>query len=67
MFYSVVFEQMFDALSSMANTAGYRAVIEAANYLPRFFSGQITGSVYLFCFEFYKMMTDLKLRFGATN
>lgn len=31
--------QVFDALSSMANVAGYRAVIEAANYFPRFFSG----------------------------
>lgn len=31
--------QVFDALSSMANIAGYRAVIEAANYFPRFFTG----------------------------
>lgn len=38
-----VFAQVFDALSSMANIAGYRAVIEAANHFPRFFSGQITG------------------------
>lgn len=36
--------QVFDALSSMANIAGYRAVIEAANYFPRFFSGQITAA-----------------------
>lgn len=38
--------QVFDALSSMANIAGYRAVIEAANHFPRFFSGQITGLQY---------------------
>lgn len=31
--------QVWDALSSMANIAGYRSVIEAANYFPRFFSG----------------------------
>ncbi|XP_055377553.1 NAD(P) transhydrogenase, mitochondrial-like [Condylostylus longicornis] len=36
--------QVFDALSSMANIAGYRAVIEAANHFPRFFSGQITAA-----------------------
>jgi NAD(P) transhydrogenase len=35
--------QVFDALSSMANIAGYRAVIEAANHFPRFFTGQITA------------------------
>lgn len=32
--------QAFDALSSMANVAGYRAVIEAAAHFPRFFSGK---------------------------
>lgn len=31
--------QVFDVLSSMANISGYRAVIEAANHFPRFFSG----------------------------
>jgi NAD(P) transhydrogenase len=31
--------QVFDALSSMANIAGYRAVVEAANHFGRFFSG----------------------------
>lgn len=31
--------QVFDALSSMANIAGYKAVVEAANHFPRFFSG----------------------------
>ncbi|XP_044268563.1 NAD(P) transhydrogenase, mitochondrial-like [Tribolium madens] len=36
--------QVFDALSSMANVSGYRAVIEAANHFPRFFSGQITAA-----------------------
>jgi NAD(P) transhydrogenase len=32
--------QVFDALSSMANIAGYRAVIEAANHFGRFFTGK---------------------------
>lgn len=36
--------QVFDALSSMANVAGYRAVVEAANHFPRFFAGQITAA-----------------------
>lgn len=36
--------QAFDVLSSMANISGYRAVVEAANYFPRFFSGQITAA-----------------------
>ncbi|WP_026735569.1 Re/Si-specific NAD(P)(+) transhydrogenase subunit alpha [Fischerella sp. PCC 9605] len=36
--------QKLDALSSMANLAGYRAVIEAANHFGRFFSGQITAA-----------------------
>lgn len=36
--------QTFDALSSMANISGYRAVIEAANHFPRFFAGQITAA-----------------------
>jgi len=36
--------QVFDALSSMANIAGYKAVVEAANHFPRFFSGQITAA-----------------------
>lgn len=36
--------QVFDALSSMANVSGYRAVIEAANHFPRFFTGQITAA-----------------------
>jgi NAD(P) transhydrogenase subunit alpha len=33
-----------DALSSMANIAGYRAVIEAANNFGRFFTGQVTAA-----------------------
>jgi NAD(P) transhydrogenase subunit alpha len=33
-----------DALSSMANIAGYRAVIEAAQHFGRFFTGQITAA-----------------------
>ena len=36
--------QKCDALSSMANIAGYRAVIEAANHFGRFFTGQITAA-----------------------
>lgn len=36
--------QTFDALSSMANIAGYKAVIEAANLFGRFFTGQITAA-----------------------
>ena len=36
--------QKMDALSSMANIAGYRAVIEAANNFDRFFTGQITAA-----------------------
>ncbi|MCS6812727.1 MAG: hypothetical protein NZ772_04030 [Cyanobacteria bacterium] len=36
--------QKLDALSSMANIAGYRAVIEAANCFDRFFPGQITAA-----------------------
>lgn len=33
-----------DALSSMANIGGYRAVIEAAQHFGRFFTGQITAA-----------------------
>src|SRR6476659_2451784 len=36
--------QKMDTLSAMANIAGYRAVIEAANNFPRFFGGQITAA-----------------------
>jgi len=36
--------QKMDALSSMANIAGYRAVIEAGNSFGRFFTGQITAA-----------------------
>ena len=36
--------QKEDALSSMANIAGYRAIVEAANLFPRFFTGQITAA-----------------------
>ncbi|EEB15892.1 NAD(P) transhydrogenase, putative [Pediculus humanus corporis] len=36
--------QVFDALSSMANVAGYRAVVEASHHFGRFFSGQITAA-----------------------
>ena len=36
--------QKMDALSSMANIAGYRAIIEAAHHFARFFTGQITAA-----------------------
>ena len=36
--------QKLDALSSMANVAGYRAVVEAAHHFGRFFGGQITAA-----------------------
>jgi len=36
--------QVFDALSSMANISGYKAVMEASNYFGRFFTGQITAA-----------------------
>ena len=36
--------QSMDALSSMANVAGYRAVVEASHEFGRFFTGQITAA-----------------------
>ncbi|MGZ8216619.1 Re/Si-specific NAD(P)(+) transhydrogenase subunit alpha [Methylomagnum sp.] len=36
--------QKLDALSSMANIAGYRAVVEAAHQFGRFFTGQVTAA-----------------------
>ncbi len=36
--------QRMDALSSMANIAGYRAVVEAAQHFGRFFTGQVTAA-----------------------
>ncbi len=36
--------QKMDALSSMANIAGYRSVTEAANLFGRFFTGQMTAA-----------------------
>ena len=36
--------QSMDVLSSMANIAGYRAVIEAAHHFGRFFTGQVTAA-----------------------
>jgi NAD/NADP transhydrogenase alpha subunit len=32
--------QVFDALSSMSNISGYRAVVEASNHFGRFFTGR---------------------------
>jgi NAD(P) transhydrogenase len=36
--------QSYDVLSSQANIAGYRAVVEAAEEFPRFFAGQMTAA-----------------------
>ncbi|MDM4722065.1 hypothetical protein QTQ03_21655 [Micromonospora sp. WMMA1363] len=36
--------QSLDVLSSQANIAGYRAVIEAAHHFGRFFTGQVTAA-----------------------
>jgi len=36
--------QTYDALSSQANIAGYRAVLEASNEFGRFFAGQMTAA-----------------------
>eukprot|EP01083_Nonionella_stella_P145386 455422_1 len=36
--------QVYDALSSMSNIAGYKAVVEAASHFGRFFAGQITAA-----------------------
>ncbi|KAK6341243.1 hypothetical protein TWF696_008329 [Orbilia brochopaga] len=36
--------QTFDALSSMANIAGYKAVLEASNLFGRFLTGQVTAA-----------------------
>ena len=41
---SVIAYGKLDALSSMANIAGYRAVVEAANEFGSFFTGQITAA-----------------------
>lgn len=44
--------QVFDALSSMANIAGYKAVVEAANHFPRFFSGKcVLKCLFMFLFN----------------
>uniref|UniRef100_A0A914R956 proton-translocating NAD(P)(+) transhydrogenase n=1 Tax=Parascaris equorum TaxID=6256 RepID=A0A914R956_PAREQ len=43
-FKSDIILKVYDALSSMANIAGYKAVIEAANHFGRFFTGQITAA-----------------------
>ena len=39
--------QAYDVLSSMSNIAGYRAVIEAAGEIGRFFAGQMTAAAKL--------------------
>ncbi|KAE8355221.1 putative nicotinamide nucleotide transhydrogenase [Aspergillus coremiiformis] len=36
--------QTFDALSSMANIAGYKAILEASNAFGRFLTGQVTAA-----------------------
>uniref|UniRef100_A0A8I6ALS9 proton-translocating NAD(P)(+) transhydrogenase n=1 Tax=Rattus norvegicus TaxID=10116 RepID=A0A8I6ALS9_RAT len=40
----VTIAQGYDALSSMANISGYKAVVLAANHFGRFFTGQITAA-----------------------
>ncbi|KAE8617840.1 hypothetical protein XENTR_v10009210 [Xenopus tropicalis] len=40
----VTIAQGYDALSSMANIAGYKATVLAANHFGRFFTGQITAA-----------------------
>uniref|UniRef100_A0A8V5H8P3 proton-translocating NAD(P)(+) transhydrogenase n=1 Tax=Melopsittacus undulatus TaxID=13146 RepID=A0A8V5H8P3_MELUD len=40
----ITIAQGYDALSSMANIAGYKAVVLAANHFGRFFTGQITAA-----------------------
>ncbi|KAG5653824.1 hypothetical protein H0H81_010097 [Sphagnurus paluster] len=42
--------QVFDALSSMANIAGYKAVLEASNHFGRFLTGQVTAAGYVYQF-----------------
>src|SRR5207342_196970 len=39
-----IWAQSLDVLSSMANIAGYRAVIEAAHEFGSFFTGQVTAA-----------------------
>ncbi|TFK76286.1 PNTB-domain-containing protein, partial [Pluteus cervinus] len=39
--------QSFDALSSMANISGYKAVLEASNNFGRFLTGQVTAAGYI--------------------
>jgi len=36
--------QTFDALSSMANISGYKALIESAHHFGRMFTGQMTAA-----------------------
>ena len=46
--------QVFDALSSMANISGYKAVVLAANNFGRFFTGAFVANNYRHCFNFYQ-------------
>lgn len=58
--------QVFDALSSMANIAGYRAVIEAANNFGRFFTGN--SSYWTIIFQNIKLSKSaLALRVYKAN
>lgn len=45
--------QVFDALSSMANISGYKAVIEAANNFGRFFTGSLRYSIIPKCISYF--------------
>ena len=53
--------QTYDVLSSQANIAGYRAVIEAAEEFPNFFAGQMTAAG-----KVPPAKTDMPSRFAAT-
>uniref|UniRef100_A0A8C9G2W9 proton-translocating NAD(P)(+) transhydrogenase n=1 Tax=Pavo cristatus TaxID=9049 RepID=A0A8C9G2W9_PAVCR len=67
----VTIAQGYDALSSMANIAGYKAVVLAANHFGRFFTGQITaagkvppakvcaGASLVFCLNLFQGVTHI--------
>ena len=50
--------------SSMANIAGYKAVLEAANHFGRYFTGQVTAAGYVFSL-LGSHLTDLTPRISS--
>lgn len=44
----LVFAGSVSRVSSMANIAGYKAVLEAANHFGRYMTGQVTAAGYAF-------------------